>query len=342
MVIFAAVQVPTRILVIRFSSIGDIVLTTPVLRYLQEQLDGDTEIHFLTKKKFASVLAHNPRIHTIHTIEKTVQEVLPALKKIDFDYVIDLHKNVRSHFVKKGLKKLSFSFDKYNFQKWLLVRTGINLMPAKHVVDRYLDTLSAFGVKDDGKGLEYYIPNNESFDQEQLPEHFRKGYISWVVGGAHAGKKLSASRIAEILKEVNYPIVLIGGKEDMSTSAEIMKSNSNNVIDLCGKLTLNESADCIRQAALVVSGDTGMMHIASAFDKKIISLWGCTVPEFGMYPYRPHPDSVIVQPWHLRKRPCSKLGNRCKYGAPGTCIQRIETAAITSVIARLLPTETEL
>jgi ADP-heptose:LPS heptosyltransferase len=85
-----------------------------------------------------------------------------------------------------------------------------------------------------------------------------------------------------------------------------------------------------------------MMHIASAFDKKIISLWGCTVPEFGMYPYRSAEDSIILQPWLLKKRPCSKLGNRCKYGAPGTCIQRIETEDITGAINRILSTEKEL
>jgi ADP-heptose:LPS heptosyltransferase len=339
LVIFAAVQRPTRILVIRFSSIGDIVLTTPVFRYIQEQFEGETEIHFLTKKKFANVMATNPRIHKVHGIEKTVQEVLPELKELDFDYVIDLHKNARSFFVKKGLKKLSFSFRKYNFQKWLLVRTGLNLMPAKHVVERYLETLKAFGVKDDGKGLEYYIPDGEKFDTNSLPETFRKGYIAWVIGGAHEGKKFSPQRIREVLNQFDFPVVLIGGKEDMETSAEIMKSGRAHLTDLCGKLTLHESADCIRQAVLVISGDTGMMHIASAFGKKIISLWGCTVPEFGMYPYRPAPESVIVQPWLLKKRPCSKLGNRCKYGAPGTCIQQIETENIIGAIDRLLTIE---
>ena len=323
---------PTRILVIRFSSIGDIVLTTPVIRALAEQLDGPTEIHFLTKKKFAGILTSNPRITEVHTIEKTVQEVLPRLRDLDFDYVIDLHHNARSFFVKRGLKKLTFRVKKLNLAKWLLVRTGLNVLPARHVVDRYMETISAFGVQDDHKGLEYYIPEGEIFDRSTLPES-HKQYIAWVIGGAHAGKRMSASKIAGIIRRTPAPFVLIGGPEDLAEAA-IIESECPGVVNLTGKLSLHQSADCIRQADQVVTGDTGMMHIASAFERRIISLWGCTVPEFGMYPYRPHPASVILQPWRLRRRPCSKLGNRCKYGPPGTCINEIDDSRISEEILK--------
>lgn len=341
MFIFATLQRPTRILVIRFSSIGDIVLTTPVFRYLQEQLEGEIEIHFVTKKKFAGVLSANPRIKKIHTIEKTVQEVMPELKSLDFDYVIDLHRNARSYFVKKGLKKLSFSVKKHNTAKWLLVRFGINIMPPNHVVDRYLACLKAFSVQDDGKGLEYYLPQNTEFDRTLLTESFKEGHIAWVIGGAHAGKKLLPENVVGVISKIKHPIVLIGGSEDSEAAQKILEAGNSHVIDLTGKLSIHESADCIRQSALVVSGDTGMMHIASAFGKKIVSIWGCTVPEFGMYPYRPHPLSTIVQPWHLKKRPCSKLGNRCNYGPPGSCIQQIDSDHLVETINRLFTSEKE-
>ncbi|MFM7725504.1 MAG: glycosyltransferase family 9 protein, partial [Flavobacteriales bacterium] len=135
----------TKTLIIRFSSIGDVVLITPVLRAIKQQLDGETEVHVLTKKNYAAVLDGNPHIAKVHTREHTVQEIIPALLEENFDYIIDLHNNIRSRVVKRKLKCLSFTVQKYNIQKWLWVNFGINRMPHNHIVDRYLDTLHAFG-----------------------------------------------------------------------------------------------------------------------------------------------------------------------------------------------------
>ncbi|MGB1033091.1 MAG: glycosyltransferase family 9 protein, partial [Flavobacteriales bacterium] len=148
-----------RFLVIRFSSIGDIVLCSPVLRALEEQIDGEVEIHFLTKKSMVGILENNPRIHKIHSIEKATGEVLEELESISFDYIVDLHRNVRSSMVKRKLKMVDFTFKKRNWEKWLLVNLGINkLPPEEHIVDRYMDVLKPFGVQSDGKGLEYHLP----------------------------------------------------------------------------------------------------------------------------------------------------------------------------------------
>lgn len=327
---------PTRILVIRFSSIGDIVLTTPVLRRLKLQLEGDTEIHFLTKKKFALLLEANPYITKIHTIEKTVQEVLPELENLNFDYIIDLHNNIRTSVIKRRLKTLSFTFNKLNFKKWLWVNLGINRMPNVHVVDRYLDTIKAFGTADDGKGLDYFIPEGAVLNQESLPANFNNGYVAIAIGGMHFGKKMSKEKLAAICKQINMPIVLLGGKEDEQDGAYIKDQAGAHVYNAAGKFTLHQSADCLRKAQLVITGDTGMMHIASAFGQKIISLWGCTVPGLGMSAYRPHAASIILEPTGRKKRPCSKLGNRCKYGIENRCIEQISNETILNAIQQLL------
>jgi ADP-heptose:LPS heptosyltransferase len=312
---------PVKVLVIRMSSMGDIVLTTPVLRALHTQLTGEVEIHYLCKQRFAGLLEANPRIQRIHTFDKTVQEVLPALEQEQFDYVIDLHRNIRSAVVKRRLKTLSFTFDKLNFKKWLLVHTGLNLMPRAHVVDRYMDTLKAFGVQDDGKGLEYDIPHGQGLSEQHLAELPNQPFIVVVIGGAHAGKRPSPRSWVQWLRTVQQPIVLIGGKEDIE--------DANNVVGLItcqnwvGQLSIHQSADVLRRAALVVTGDTGMMHIAAAFGRKIISIWGCTTPSLGMSPYRPHPASIILEPMGRKRRPCSKLGNRCKYGMHHKCADQI-------------------
>ncbi len=327
---------PTRILVIRFSSIGDIVLTTPVLRRLKLQLEGDTEIHFLTKKKFTTLLEANPYVTKIHTIEKTVQEVLPELENLNFDYIIDLHNNIRTSVIKRRLKTLSFTFNKLNFQKWLWVNLGINRMPNVHVVDRYLDTIKAFGTADDGKGLDYFIPEGAVLNQESLPANFNNGYVAIAIGGMHVGKKMSKEKLTAICKQINMPIVLLGGKEDEQDGAYIKDQAGAHVYNAAGKFTLHQSADCLRKAQLVITGDTGLMHIASAFGKKIISLWGCTVPGLGMSAYRPHAASIILEPIGRKKRPCSKLGNRCKYGIENRCIEQISNETIINAIQQLL------
>ncbi len=319
----------TRILVIRLSSIGDIVLTTPVIRYLYEQLEGPVEIHFLTKKSYSFLLEHHPMVFKVHTMERTIQEVIPDLMDVDFDYVIDLHSNIRSRIVKRRLKRLSFTFDKRNIQKWIWVNFGINWMPKEHVVDRYLKTLEAFSVKDDGKGLDYYCAP-ETRSPEGLPEK----YIAVAIGAAHIGKRMGAERWSDLLLKVQYPVVLVGGKEDESTAA-VIQDKVKGVFNWCGKLSVDESALVVKGAEVVISGDTGMMHIAAAFKKKIISLWGCTVPGFGMSPYRPNEHSVILEPNFRKKRPCSKLGNRCKYGMANKCIHQIEDEAILKAIERL-------
>lgn len=311
------------------------MLTTPVIRALHNQLEGEVEIHYLTKKKFASLLEAHPGLYKIHTIENSVQEILPELEKTGFDYIVDLHHNIRSRIVKKRLKSLSFTFKKLNIRKWILVNFGIDLMPDKHIVDRYLDTLKPFGIVNDQKGLEYYIPEGKGIGADFIPPAHRNGYIAFVVGGAHFGKRMDAEKLKTLCDSIQYPIVLLGGEEDAELTTSIVSSEKHPVFNACGKTTLHQSADIIRNAKLVITGDTGMMHIASAFEKKIISLWGCTTPQLGMSPWHPHPDSIIVEPRNRKRRPCSKLGNRCKYGSKNRCIQAIDNGEILEAIKKL-------
>lgn len=322
---------PRKFLVLRFSSIGDIVLTTPVVRRLATQLGEGTEVHFLTKARFAPVLQGNPYIHTLHTFEKEVDEVLPVLKSIGFDAIIDLHHNLRSFRVKRQLGVRAFTFSKLNVRKWAWIHTGINAMPDIHIVDRYLQTIQHWPTHDDGKGLDFFIPSNGVPD---LPVGFPARYVAVVLGAAHEGKRMSPEKVAAWLHEVNYPIVLIGGNTEEEEARWIAASHTGTIFNATGRWSLQQSAMALRDAAVVVTGDTGMMHIASAFHKRIVSLWGCTVPGFGMAPYRADEHSSVLEPVGRKKRPCSKLGNRCKYGMQHKCIDQIETQRIAAEVQR--------
>lgn len=317
----------TRILFVRFSSMGDIILTTPVVRCAKKQWHGELEIHYITKKPYAFLLEHNPYIDRVHTIDRSTNEIIETLRALQFDYVIDLHHNARSYFLKRKLKTLSFAFNKVNFEKWLLVNFGINRLPKQHIVDRYIETLRAFKIENDGDGLDYFLPDTDRVVSEKLPATHQQGYIAMVIGGTYRGKKMPPDKIARICSELNYPVVLLGGPSDVDAAVEIMNAQQGTVWNATGQCSFNQSASLIEKSAAVITHDTGLMHVAAAFKKPVISVWGGTVPKFGMPPYLPAEGSLIVEARHLTKRPCSKLGNRCKY-KPCRCMEEVSETEI--------------
>lgn len=305
-----------KILVIRFSSIGDIVLTTPVLRCLK--LQANAEVHYLTKKPFAGILESNPYVSRIYSIEKDIREVAPRLKAENYDLVIDLHHNLRSAAVKLKLGKPSRSFRKLNVKKWLAVNLKADVLPRLHIVDRYLETIKDLGVVNDGKGLDHFIPEKDNVPLSELPESHRGGYTGFVIGAKHFTKQLPAEKIISICKKLGSPVALLGGKEDFEKGELIRKAMGANIFNACGKFSLHQSASLIRQASRIITHDTGLMHIAAAFQKDIISVWGNTIPEFGMYPYlgtKGNVRSTMAEVKGLSCRPCSKIGySKCPKG----------------------------
>lgn len=303
-----------KVLVIRFSSIGDIVLTTPVVRCLKTRHPG-IEIHYLTKAAFAPILQANPYLNSIHLLNDDLNHTVRDLKKEQFDYVIDLHHNLRSMRVKMALGMPSRSFPKLNLEKWLLVNFKVNRLPKVHIVDRYLQAALAFDIKYDGKGLDYFIPDKDKVDIVQLPTEFQKGFVTFVIGAKHNTKRLPERKIIEFINVLQQPVILLGGKEDFERGEAVVNgANTCAVFNGCGKYSLNGSASLIEQSELVITHDTGLMHIAAALRKKIISVWGNTIPEFGMYPLLPYGEgeSVILENKTLNCRPCSKIGyDRC-------------------------------
>ena len=275
-------------------------------------MEGDTEIHFLTKKEFAPILRANPYISRIHTIKENLRKIISSLRKENFDYVIDLHHNIRSAIVKRKLKVLSFTLNKINFQKWLIVNFKINSLPDLHIVDRYLETVKTFGVKNDNLGLDYFIPEKDEIDLTSLPHTHQNAYIGFAIGAKHSTKCLPEDKMGGLCKKIGKPIVLLGGEEDVGKANKIKSVVGDMIFNACGKYNINQSASLVRQAEKIITHDTGIMHIAAAFKKDIVSIWGNTIPEFGMYPYLPESGgkgkSKIIEIKNLSCRPCSKLG----------------------------------
>jgi ADP-heptose:LPS heptosyltransferase len=323
-----------KVLVIRFSSIGDIVLTTPVVRCLKKQLP-EIELHYLTKFSFHKVIASNPYIDKFYYLQNNWDLLMHELAAENYDYIIDLHHNLRTSRIKRHLKVKSFSFNKLNIEKWLYTNLKINRLPAVHIVDRYMQTVGSLGVTNDQQGLDYFIPPEEEIKQTDLPHSHSAGYIALVIGAAHATKRLPVEKLRELCLQLQHPIVLLGGPEDRETGEAVATVDPVKVYNACGKFSLNESADLVRKAKLVITHDTGLMHIAAAFQKPVISIWGNTVPEFGMTPYygnRPVP-SMIFQVTGLRCRPCSKIGHDACPKRHFQCMQQQDVQQIATLAA---------
>ncbi len=329
----------TKILIIRFSSIGDIVLTSPVVRCLKEQLQGQVEIHYITKRSYASLLEHNPHIDKVYTIEKKVSEISGLLRKEKYTHVIDLHKNLRSARVKSVISGKKYAFDKLNIEKWMAVNLKSNSLPDIHIVDRYLATIESLGVKNDHKGLDFFIDPTHHVLKSSLPASFQSGFVAFAIGGQHATKCLPVDKMIAICKKVELPIVLLGGKEDLRVAKFIEDKLDQKIINGCGKYSIHESASIVSQAEAVITHDTGMMHIAAAFNRKIVSIWGNTIPEFGMYPYLPEGlknYSEIIEVKELGCRPCSKIGfDKCPKGH-FKCMKQISEDRVVEKVYDLL------
>lgn len=321
-----------KFLVVRFSSIGDIILTTPVVRCIKKQI-SNAEVHFLTKKSFTSLLLDNPYIDRVLSIESSVFELKDELKKEKYDFVIDLHHNLRSLQVKQICNTSSASFPKMNLEKWLLVNFKKNLMPDEHVVDRYFKAASKLGVSNDGEGLDFFFPGG--IEAPALPEQIGKAYVAIVIGAKFRTKKYPAAKVRQVCQMIDRPVVLIGGKED-AEDAKVIAEGLSNVYDACGIYNFQQSALLVRNASVVIANDTGFMHIAAALKKPVVSVWGNTVPEFGMYPYLAKDQFAIIERKDVKCRPCSKIGYQECPRSHFNCMNLIEPAEVVKAAEKFL------
>lgn len=316
-----------KVLVVRFSSIGDIVLTSPIVRVLKKQKNA--QIHFLTKSQYSSILVNNLYIDKVITINKSINEVKEDLMKENYDYVIDLHNNIRSH----GLSFLNIPIKRYsksNFKKLIYIYTGKNFLNNEHVVDRYFKATSFLDLNNDNKGLDFFINKKDEVDFD-----INQKFISWCIGASKEQKKLAVDQICYVADKLNLPIVLLGGIEELNKANQIINQCSRNKIyNYCGNISINQSAYLIKHSQFLLSNDTGLMHIGAALNKKIISFWGCTKPDLGFYPYTKKSNSLMIIS-ELSKRQCSKHGSSCRFTFDG-CVKKINPKEILEKVTQFI------
>ncbi len=320
-----------KFLVIRFSSIGDIVLTTPAIRCLKQQVPG-AEVHFLTKESFKAVTEANPYIDKFFYYKNNLPALIGQLKAEGYDYVIDLHKNFRTCRIRWALRTKTLVYKKESIQKFLLTKFHLNYMSGRHIVDRCLDTLQPLGVKDDGRGMDYFIPDEQVTSAKDIPTGHSAGFVAIVIGASYYTKKLPVARLQELCLQLKYPVILVGGKEDITEGDEVASVDPVSIYNACGKFSLHESADLVRKSKLVISHDTGLQYIACAVNKPVLAIWGGTSPLLDVEPYygsnqqAPGYANFIVP--GLNCQPCSNFGTRTCPKGHFKCMQKQDIPSI--------------
>ena len=332
-----------KFLVIRFSSIGDIVLTTPAIRCLKQQVEN-AEVHFLTRQSMKAVTEGNPYIDKFHYFSHDFSQLMTELKAAQYDYVVDLHKNFRTWRIRQALKVPVLAYNKQVIEKVLLTRLHINKMAGRHIVDRCIDALAPLGVKNDGRGMDYFIPSGVRVRAEDLPLSHSAGFVAIVIGASYYTKKLPVYKLRELCHKIQYPIVLVGGKEDKTEGEKVAATDPVKIYNACGKFSLHESADIIRQSKLVISHDTGMQYIACALNKPVLAIWGGTSPALDVAPYYGTEQLQLhnQQAYHnfivkgLACQPCSNYGTKTCPRAHFKCMQDQDVDLIVKVAEKYL------
>lgn len=340
-----------RILIIRFSSIGDIVLTTPVVRALANRFP-DIRIDFLIKTQFKDLIAHHPAVDKVHTIPGDLPfgELLQLRNQLQrdgqYDFILDLHDNLRSKILTWNSEVPFVRYEKNRFHRWLYIYWKIKTPQVeKYITDRYFDTVRSWEITDDGAGLDFYFPKDFDYRTPALAKgvaqfHTAALPITVAPGAAWPTKEWMPERFAAVCEELiqahDATIGLLGGPAEMEIGKQIQSriSRPERVFDFIGKASLLESARILQGARLHLANDSGFTHIATAFKKPVVVIYGPTAKPTVFHPrYTRH---AIVEDPTLRCRPCTHMGRKkCPLGH-FRCMKNVRVADVVAACERML------
>jgi heptosyltransferase-2 len=347
----------SKILIIRFSSIGDIILASPLVRSIRSTYP-DAQIDFLVRKDFSELVKHNPHLTNIFEFDtsqnfKGLKKLAHQINKEKYDAVVDIHNSLRSRYIRfKSGASQKFIIIKRTIARFLLINFKLNVY---HNVlsnaQKYLDTASPLSVNDDGKGLEIFIPadvqKQAASKLNSLPLNNYKVIIGAATGAKHNTKKWLSERyielFARIINEHNAFIMLFGGKEDKSETENIVhsvneKTAGTATANFAGEFSLLETAAALDYCNAVVTNDTGLMHIAAARQRKVVAIFGPTVKEFGFFPFRT--ENIVVERNNLDCRPCTHIGSEECPKKHFKCMKDIATDDVYKAVLNILNIKT--
>jgi heptosyltransferase-2 len=350
------VNPPSKTLIIRFSSIGDIVLSTPLLRVLRAKFPN-SQIDYVTRSEYAELVQSNHNLNLVHAYDASegfdgLRRLKKKLKQERYELIVDIHGSLRSGFIRSNLgARHVLTMDKRKQQRFMLVKLKKNTYDrVVPVEDRYIEPLKEFGVVNDGKGPELNIPDEILFGVSAKIAKLKLNKFEKTVGlcpsSRHFTKRWANERYTELgirlAKELDAKILIFGGKEDVELNsriaAEIVRQTGpERATHLSGELSLLESAAAMEFCDLIVSNDSGLMHLATAMHKKLVVVAGSTVREFGFFPSGPH--TVILERNGLYCRPCSHIGRSSCPEKHFRCMNEIDVKDVFAAVDGLIKKE---
>lgn len=330
-----------KVLIIRFSAIGDIVLTTPLLRMFKTTFP-ECSLDFLVKDEYKKIIMHNPHINNVLTLKtKNFWELVKEIRTKKYDMVIDLQMSLRSWLI----SILSGNFDRKTyhtrrFQRFILIKFRKNFY--KDIVPvplRFLETVKNLGVKDDGKGADFYFPPAEQRNvAEMLKSDGIKDNKSLIILAPGAGRKTKQwpvenfAEIGRFLINAGYAVVTIGNHNDRELCEYILNA-SKEIKNYAGRLSLGQVAALLSRATLLITNDTGIMHIGTAVGSKVIAIFGPTTEVLGFYPFR---GNATVVEEKLACRPCSYHGTDTCPKKHFKCMRSISLDEVKEKVSNIL------
>jgi len=295
-----------KILVIRLSSLGDILLTTPLLRSIKKMYPN-LSIDFMLREEYEDILCHNSNVNKLYKYADSKLEKQVLFNSIisqNYEMVIDLQNNSRTRELTGILKCPVFKFKKRHIDKFLFVHLKINkLKDAPPIPVRYANVLDMF--KLDNYGLEFKTDNQPN-EQLQTGEKF----VGLCSGARHYTKRWPKgyyTELGKLLESNKYKVVLLGGKDEQDLCNEI-ENELSNPINLCNENDAMQTAADMMMCKVVYCNDSGLMHLATAVNVPVIAFFGSTVREFGFFPYKN--KSLVMERDRLQCRPCTHIGKK--------------------------------
>ena len=328
-----------RILCVRFSSIGDVLLTTPFVRALQRR-HPDAELYFVTKRAMAPLVVENPHLTGVLALgpDERLIDLARRVRSLGPTHGLDLHGSLRSAALRWLVPCRWSGYSKRRLARTALIATKINLY-GRHVPvpERYFEAAHAAGldVAPDGGPPEFFLaPAARAHLTHWLAEIGleRRPFAAIAPGAAHATKRWPLEHwraLAHRLQQLGYGVIAVGGADDRALADTL----GPGVVNAAGEFTLQETGACLARAAVAISGDTGVMHMATGVGTRVIALFGPTVEPFGFYPYK---SSALVLEQDLGCRPCSAMGTqRCPLGHH-RCLHDIRPDQVAAAVQQLV------
>jgi heptosyltransferase-2 len=331
------------VLVVRFSAIGDILLITPLLRAIRARHPG-ARIAVLTKVSYVPLLSHNPHLSEVLGMgpRESVLAIAQRIRSVRYSHLLDLHGNLRSLALRRLAPGPWRSYDKRTIERALLITTKRDRYGAYlAVAERYFEAAKDLDVEPDGGPPDFYISEEADCRAAERLMALELGrerpIVAIAPGAAHATKRWPIEHWVDLVGRITSTgadVAILGGPDDVEAAAAITRTaGGDHVASLAGALGLQETGAVIRRSEALISGDTGVMHMATGVGTPVVALFGPTVRQFGFFPYR-SPASVVEL--KLPCRPCSAHGTRrCPLGHHH-CMRQIVPDLVFPALAEAL------